>query len=195
MTPKLKPGDRAPDFTLPAVHGGTVNLTQQLAAAPVTVVLFLCNHCPYVLAYIPRLIELQKQFDPSGPVPTPGPTPGRATARFIGICSNDARTYPEDSFEKMKTYAANWGLNFPYLHDEDQSIARAYGAERTPEVFLLDRQGICRYEGAIDDNYKDPAQVTQRPLRDAILAVASGQPVKEPQTHAIGCTIKWKAGA
>ncbi len=93
----------------------------------------------------------------------------------------------------MKVKAKQWGLNFPYLRDEDQSIARAYGAERTPEVFLLDAQGVCRYEGAIDDNYQDPTQVTDRPLRDAILAVARGQPVANPQTHAIGCTVKWKA--
>ena len=187
MPPKLAPSQTAPDFELPSVDGSTIRLSDELGRYPVTVVLFLCNHCPYVVAYIPRLIELQRQFDLAN---TSGTSPVKA--RFIGICSNDEVTYPDDSFEKMKIKAQEWDLNFPYLRDEDQSIARAYGAERTPEVFLLDAQGVCRYEGAIDDNHQDSSKVTQRQLHDAIQAVAKGEPIDQPQTYAIGCTIKWK---
>ena len=177
MADKLKPGEKAPTFRLPGVAGGTVALKDELAKSPATVVLFICYHCPYVKAYIPRLIDLQKEF--AGKV------------RLVAICSNDAKTYPDDSFDNMKKQSAAWGLNFPYLRDEDQSTARAFGAERTPEIFVLDRDGVCRYEGGIDDNYQDVSKVKQRPLRDAIVAVAAGQPVAQPQTHAIGCTIKW----
>ena len=179
MNQKLKPGDQAPGFELPAVDGTTVRLAEELAKRPVTVVTFLCNHCPYVVAYIPRLIELQNRYVPE-------------QARLIGICSNDEITYPQDSFEKMKVAAKEWGLNFPYLRDEDQSVAQAYGAERTPEIFLLDTHGVCRYEGGIDDNYQDATAVTDRPLRDAIDAVIEGRAVDRVQTHAIGCTVKWK---
>ncbi len=91
----------------------------------------------------------------------------------------------------MKTQAAAWGLNFAYLRDDDQSVAKAYGAERTPEIFVFDDKGVCRYEGGIDDNYQDMAKVTKRPLHDALAALAEGRPVREPQSYAIGCTIKW----
>lgn len=186
MAEKLKPGQKAPDFSLPGVDGKTLSLSQDLPKAGATVVMFICNHCPYVQAYIPRLIALQKEFDTTAK--------GRKRGQLIGICSNDAQGYPQDSFENMKKQAAQWGLNFAYLRDEDQAVARAYGAERTPEIFVLDEQGICRYEGGIDDNYQDPAKVTRRPLHDALAAVAQGQAVKEPQTYAIGCTIKWAKG-
>ena len=113
--------------------------------------------------------------------------------RFVAICSNDETTHPDDSFENMKKYAAEWGLNFPYVRDEDQSVARAFGAERTPEIFALDNAGVCRYEGGIDDNYQDAGAVTQRPLANALTALVAGETVAEPTSYAIGCTIKWKA--
>lgn len=185
MNAKLKPGQKAPDFQLPAVDGSTLHLADELAQSPATAVMFLCNHCPYVKAYIPRLIQLQEQFATASTTPK---------ARLIAICSNDAQTYPQDNFENMKIAASQWGLNFPYLRDEDQSVAKAYGAERTPEIFVLDAQGVCQYEGGIDDNYQDPAQVTQQPLRDALRAVSQGRPVETPQTYSIGCTIKWQKG-
>lgn len=177
MQPKLQPGDTAPDFSLPAATGGTVRLTDERDKGGAVVVMFICNHCPYVKAYIPRLIALQNELK---------------AARFVAICSNDAGTYPEDSFENMTQQAAAWGLNFAYLRDEDQAVAKAYGAERTPEIFVLDPGGVCRYEGGIDDNYQKPDRVTRRPLRDAVTSVLAGKAVAEPTTHAIGCTIKWK---
>jgi peroxiredoxin len=179
--PKLKPGDRAPGFNLPGIDGQRVRLADEVGRHAATVVLFICNHCPYVKAYVPRLIELQKEF-----------ASGDKGVRFIGISSNDATTYPDDSFDNMKKYAREWGLSFPYVHDEDQTVAMAYGAERTPEIFVLDRQGVCQYEGGVDDNYQDPGKVTRRPLREALAALTQGRPVPQPQTYAIGCTIKWK---
>jgi peroxiredoxin len=178
MPAKLKPGDTAPDFTLPSTTGQNVHLAEELRKNKAVVVMFICNHCPYVKAYIPRLVNLQKEF--------------AGKAAIIGICSNDADTYPNDSFDNMKKAASEWGLNFAYLRDEDQSVAQAYGAERTPEIFALDAQGVCRYEGGIDDNHKEEARVTQRPLRDALAALVAGKPVAQPQSYAIGCTIKWK---
>ena len=184
MNAKLQPGDQAVDFRLPATDLSEIHLADELARYRAAVVLFLCNHCPYVQAYIPRLIQLQQQFPPTSP----------QGVRFIGICSNDAQTYPQDSFDQMKQSARQWGLNFPYLHDEDQSVAAAWGAERTPEVFVLDRDGVCLYEGGIDDHYQNPNRVSQQPLRDALEAIVEGRPVDRPQTYAIGCTIKWKNG-
>ncbi|MCC7193049.1 MAG: thioredoxin family protein [Phycisphaeraceae bacterium] len=186
MAQKLKPGEKAPDFTLPDIAGGKISLADRLPGAAATVVLFICNHCPYVQAYIPRLIALEKELGSAGGA-------ARPAAQLLAICSNDATTYPQDSFDNMKKYAASWGLIFPYLRDEDQAVARAYGAERTPEVFVLDDKGICRYEGGIDDNYQDISRVTRRPLRDAIVALSRGQSVAEPKTYAIGCSIKWKS--
>ncbi len=187
LPPKLSPGHQAPDFALPTTDGRVIRLADECPRVGATVVMFLCNHCPYVKAYIPRLIQLQRRYDPAA-----ASRQARGAARFIGICSNDAQAYPEDSFEQMQAAAQQWGMNFPYAHDEDQSVARAYGAQRTPEIFVLDANGICRYEGGIDDHYQDAAQVTQQPLRDAIEAVVHGRPVDQPQTYAIGCTLKWK---
>lgn len=175
--PKLAPGQKAPDFNLPAVDGSNLQLTKLLADHKAVVVLFICNHCPYVKAYIPRLIDLQTQFSGS--------------AALVAICSNDQTAYPEDSFENMKTAAAQWGLNFAYVRDEDQAVARAYGAERTPEIFVLDAQGVCRYEGGIDDNFQNPEKVKDQPLRDAVSQIIENKKVARPQTWAIGCTIKW----
>lgn len=178
MASKLAPGQKAPMFKLPSAQGSSIALADTLAGHKAVVVTFICNHCPYVQAYIPRLIAIQNEFQ------------GRAAV--LGINSNDAVTYPEDSFEQMKSYARKWGLNFPYLRDEDQSVAAAWGAERTPEVFVISADGVCRYEGGIDDSYQDERKVKQRPLRDALLAVVEGREVAMPKSYAIGCSLKWK---
>jgi peroxiredoxin len=175
---KLAPGQKAPAFSLPGVDGRTHILSDHLSAHQAVVVMFICNHCPYVRAYVPRLIALQDQFV------------GRV--QMLGISSNDTNAYPEDSFENMKIVSKQWGLNFPYLWDEDQAVARSFGAQRTPEIFALDAQGICQYEGGVDDNFQDATKVRDQPLRDALQQLIAGQAATRPQTWAIGCTIKWK---
>lgn len=112
--------------------------------------------------------------------------------QFVAINANDAVKYPSDSFEAMVERAKEKGFNFPYLHDESQAIARAYGAQRTPEVFVFDRERRLCYHGAIDDNYKDPGAVKQHYLRSALDAVLAGKAAPVGETAPVGCTIKWK---
>ena len=112
--------------------------------------------------------------------------------RLVAVNSNDAESYPEDSFDEMKARAEKVGFNFDYLYDEDQSVARALGAERTPEVFLFDRERRLVYHGAIDDS-RDENEVRKRYLREAIEATLAGQEPLEPETPAVGCTVKWRS--
>jgi len=112
--------------------------------------------------------------------------------QLMAINSNDASKYPDDSLPNMKLRANEKRFNFPYLRDEDQKVAKSYGAGRTPEVFLFDVKGVLRYHGAIDDNYDDPKAVKIPYLRQAIDALLQERPVSVPETQPIGCTIKWK---
>jgi len=175
---KLKPGDKAIPFTLPGVDGKRHTLADY-ANKNALVIIFSCNHCPYVRAWEDRVIQIQADYAEKG-------------VQLIAINANDARKYPEDSFPKMKERAQEKGFNFPYLHDETQEVARAYGAERTPEVFLFDKNGALRYHGAIDDNYENPSAVRSHYLRDALNAVLAGQTPPTIETPPVGCTIKWK---
>ncbi|MCK4871233.1 MAG: thioredoxin family protein [Phycisphaerales bacterium] len=174
---KLAPGRKAPPFELKDQDGNAVSLESLLASGKGAAVLWLCNHCPYVVAYMGRLVALDAEFP---------------DIRFVGINSNDPRTYPEDAPDKMPAFAREHGAEFPYLFDETQDVARAYGVERTPEIFLLGPDGVCVYEGGVDDNWNDPNHVTDRPLRDALAALSAGKPIERPQTFATGCSIKWK---
>lgn len=168
----------APDFELPSSTGDVIHLTPYLEKYSAVVVVFMCNHCPYVKAYLERLKDIQTDYQDKG-------------VTLIGINANDDRKYPEDSFEKMKTYVQEWSLNFPYLRDRTQDVAHAFGASCTPEPFVLDQQGILRYRGQIDNNYRDPSAVTSRDLRDAIDCVLRGESVTKPMESAIGCSVKW----
>lgn len=174
----LNIGYQAPDFQLKGIDGKLHSL-KDLQGQKATVVVFSCNHCPYVKAYEDRLIALQRDYYPKG-------------VRFIAINSNDDKKYPEDSFENMVKRAQEKGYNFPYLRDETQETARAYGVQRTPEVFLLDQQLKLRYHGTIDDNWEHPESVTKRYLREALEAVLKGQEPKIKETAPVGCTIKWR---
>ncbi len=174
----LKPGDRAIPFTLPGVDDKEHALSDY-ADKEAVVVIFSCNHCPYVQAWEDRMIQIQADYADKG-------------VQLIAISANDAKKYPADSFPKMKERAREKGFNFPYLYDETQEVARAYGAERTPEVFLFDKAGVLRYHGAIDDNYEDPNAVRHHYLRDALDAVLAGQDPPVQETPPVGCTIKWK---
>src|SRR3989344_4657419 len=172
----LKIGDKAPDFNLKGVDEKNYSL-EDFKDKKILVVVFMCNHCPYVQAYVERLIKIQKEFSDK-------------SVQFVGINSNDESLYPEDSFDKMKVYARIRGFNFPYLRDAEQKVAKAYDAQCTPEVYVFDKDRKLRYHGRIDDNYQDLASVKSPDLRDAIAAIVDGKEVTRPLTNAIGCSIK-----
>ena len=174
----LKPGDQAIAFDLPGTDDKQHALADYADKAAVAVI-FSCNHCPYVRAWEDRMVQIQSDYADKG-------------VQLVTINSNDANKYPDDSFSKMKERVGEKGFNFPYLYDETQKTAHAYGAERTPEVFLFDKSGALRYQGAIDDNYDNPNAVRSHYLREALDAVLAGQTPPTAQTPPVGCTIKWK---
>ncbi len=175
---KLEIGQRAPELSLPGVDGKDCTLAS-FKDKKVVVVVFTCNHCPYAQAYEDRLVSLQRDYADKG-------------VQLIAINANDSAGYPEDSFDNMVRRAKKKNFNFPYLRDENQRIARSYGAEYTPEVFVLNGKFEVRYIGRVDDNWQHPDKVRSHDLRDAINAVLAHKKVENPVTHAIGCTIKWK---
>lgn len=174
----LRLGERAVPFQLRGVDGRTYSL-DHFRGKKVAAVIFWCNHCPYVQAWEDRVLALQREYRPRG-------------VEFVLINSNDPAQYPQDSFEAMQQRAREKEYPCPYLFDETQEVARAYGATRTPEVFLFDEELILRYHGRPDDNYEDPAAVRQHYLRDAIEALLAGRTPPVPQTTPQGCTIKWR---
>mgnify|MGYP001408019135 CR=1 FL=1 len=175
----LSLGDNAIPFELPATDGAYYSLDNYGDKVAVAVI-FSCNHCPYVLAWEDRIIKLQADYADKG-------------VQFIAINANNAESHPVDSFDKMQDHAKEKQFNFPYLRDEDQTVASAYGAERTPEIFLFDADRTLRYHGAPDDNYENPEGVTQPYFRDALEAVLAGTAPAIAETAPKGCTIKWKA--
>lgn len=177
-TETLPLGSSAPDFSLPGTDGKTYTLAS-FASAKLLVVAFTCNHCPYALGVEDRFIRLAKTYQPKG-------------VAFVAISANDAIRYPDDSFENMKKRAAAKAYPFPYLYDEPQTTARAYGAVCTPHLFVFDTARKLVYEGRIDDNWKDESAVKTHDLRDALDAALAGKPVPVAQTNPMGCSIKWK---
>lgn len=175
---KLKIGEPAPDFRLPNIDDKEYSL-EDFGHREIVVVMFSCNHCPTVKAYEDRFVEFQRDYEEKG-------------VTLVAINANDEEQYPEDSFTNMKIRAREKGFNFPYLRDESQKVAKAYAAERTPEVFVFGRKRNLRYHGKIDDNVHEPDQVRQRYLREAIDALLQGRQVDLEETEPIGCTIKWK---
>jgi peroxiredoxin len=171
-------GTTAPTFDLPGVDGRDHTL-DEYADADLLVLVQSCNHCPYVQAWEGRLKAIQADYVDQG-------------VRLVAISSNDADAYPEDSFEQMRRRSAEQSFNFDYLYDEEQEIARTLGSERTPEVFLFDRDRRLVYHGAIDDSRDDRA-VTRNYLRDALDAVLAGRTPELAETPPVGCTVKWKA--
>jgi len=174
----LKIGDKAIDFNLLSTDEENLTL-ESFKDKKAFAIIFTCNHCPYVMAWEDRIINLQNEYKDK-------------EALFTLICSNDAAKYPEDSFEKMKERAKEKNYPFPYLHDETQEIAKLYGAERTPEIFLFDSKRRLCYHGAFDDNYEEPSSVNHQFFRDAINEVLVRKIVSTPDTAPVGCTIKWK---
>jgi peroxiredoxin len=174
---RLRLGDSAPDFKLPAVDGKSYSLAS-FEDKKILVVFFTCNHCPYVQGWDSRVIQLQKDFAPKG-------------VQFVGINANETAHYPEDSFEKMVARAKELGINWVYLRDETQETARAYDAACTPEFYVFDSGRRLRYHGRLDDNHKDPKAASSHDLRNALNDLLEGREVRAPLTPAMGCSIKW----
>jgi len=169
----------APDFTLPGVDGRSHSLADY-AEAEVLVLVQSCNHCPYVLAWEGRINQLQTDYADRG-------------VTIVAVCSNDATTHPADSFDAMVEHARDASYVVDYLHDKDQSLARALGSERTPEVFVFDADRRLRYHGAVDDD-RDEHAASRHYLRDALDAVLEGRDPPVTETPPVGCTVKWRAG-
>jgi peroxiredoxin len=170
-------GAETPQFDLPGVDGQNHSL-DSYDDADVLVLVQSCNHCPYVQAWESRLSAIASDYADRG-------------VRVVAINSNDADSHPEDSFDEMQKRSREQGFTFDYLYDEPQSVARALGAERTPEVFVYDRDRRLRYHGAIDDS-RDESGVSQRYLRDALDAVLAGNDPAVAETPPVGCTVKWR---
>lgn len=168
-------GDKVEGFTLPDMFGNSVDLPFSNNVEGYIVV-FSCNHCPFVVANEDRIIDLHKNYGSTFPV--------------IAINSN-SETHPDDTVEKMKERAQEKGFEFSYLVDADQSIAKRFGAQKTPHVYLLDKEMKVRYIGAIDDNVKDANAVTEKYVENAIAQIMNGEEVVKTEAKAVGCTIKW----
>ena len=172
----LSLGTLAPDFDLPGIDGRRYSLGS-FSGKPVLVVIFSCNHCPYVKAYEDRMIAVQRDYADKG-------------VQFVAINSNDDKAYPEDSFPEMVKRASEKRFNFPYLRDEPQKVVEAYGGVCTPHVFAFDSSRRLRYRGRIDDS-KEEAKVTTHDLRNALDDLVAGREVRVADTKPFGCSIKW----
>lgn len=177
-TPAARPEEHLPSFDLPTTEGGRFR-SSDLAGAP-ALVMFLCNHCPYVKAIEDRLIELAATLSTLG-------------VKTVAICSNDPADYPEDSFEALAARAREKKYPFPYLHDETQDVAKKFGAVCTPDFFLYDGQGRLTYRGRLDDSWKDPSRVKRQELLNAARDLTAGRAVSNEQVPSMGCSIKWKS--
>ncbi len=178
-TQQLQLNSAMPEFSgLPGVDGKS-HSSSEYANVPVLIVVFSCNHCPYVQAYEDRMIALQRDYGSKG-------------VQLVAINANDIVNYPEDSFEKMKERASKKKFNFAYLRDDNQTVAEAYGATHTPQFFVFDAKRKLRYVGKMDDNWQDARAVKEQYLRDALDALLAGKEVSVPETYSIGCTIKWR---
>lgn len=174
-------GTHAPDFSLFNVDGRVVS-RDDFHGAPALLVIFMCNHCPYVIHIADELAQLTAEYQSRG-------------VAIVGINANDSSSYPADSPEQMVHEAEKRGYVFPYLYDETQEVARSYRAACTPDFFLFDADRRLVYRGQLDESRpKSDVPVTGRDLRAALNAVLSGQPVPEPQKASLGCNIKWKSG-
>jgi peroxiredoxin len=168
-------GDHAPTFALPDTDGAV----HEPSGAPATVVVFTCNHCPYALAWHERIVGVARDYADRG-------------VRVLAINPNDAERYPRDSLQAMAARVEGGEFeDVPYLRDESQDVARAYGAKTTPDVFVLDADRLLRYRGAPDSDYDDPAQNAAL-LRGALDAVLDGHDPDPAETPPVGCSIKWK---
>ena len=174
-------GTQAPDFSLINIEGKTVSLSD-FQDKKALVVIFMCNHCPYVKHVASELTRVSNDYMPKG-------------VGFVGISSNDIVAHPDDSPEMMKLEAAKQGYAFPYLYDADQSVAVAYKAACTPDIFVFDSSHRLVYRGQLDDSRpKTDKPLTGKDLRSALDSLLAGESVASEQRPSIGCNIKWKNG-
>jgi peroxiredoxin len=176
----LEPGDKAKSFTLmnanPECGGEQLSLSDVVTPQG-AIVVFECNHCPYVIGNIERMEKMAARTVVYG-------------LGFAGINANDAKMYPDDSFDNMVKRAIK--MSYPYLHDETQEVANAWGAERTPEFYLLNGDGVVVYRGRLDNSPNDPTKATTHELMDALDAMLMGEVPVVERTKSIGCSVKWK---
>jgi peroxiredoxin len=174
-------GEKAPasDVKMKSVDGNEVTIAESAGDAG-TLVIFTCNHCPYVKAWAERIVEIGNTYASKG-------------VGVIAINANDPGVFADDGFEDMRKRAEKQGMNYPYVVDATSEVARAFGASRTPEVFLFDAAGKLVYHGTIDDNVKEASAVTKHYLRDALDALLAGEEIPLAQTKALGCSIKFRS--
>ena len=177
-TPICDFGKKAETFKLKSTNGSIIGL-DDIKGENGTLVMFICNHCPYVKAIIKDVVIDVKNLKNLG-------------IKAVAIMSNDTKNYPEDSFENMISFSKLHSFSFPYLIDETQEVAKAYGAVCTPDIFLYDSDRKLRYRGRLDDNWKEPENVTREELRMALDTVLSGNQIDFDQVPSMGCNIKWK---
>ncbi len=179
VPPPAELGIKAPDFLLPSTDGRRLRLAD-VAGPKGTVVVFICNHCPYVKAVIGRMVSDAQALSADG-------------VGFAAISSNDPTSYPEDSFPNMKAFAERHGLPFPYLFDESQEVARAYEAVCTPDYFGLNAAGEIQYRGRLDEGRRDPPPPgVRRELVEAMRLIARTGRGPAEQIPSIGCSLKWR---
>ena len=174
---KIAIGALLPEFQLTATNGKSYGKKDFLNGKPL-LVMFICNHCPYVKVIEDRLITLGNDFK-------------KHEINLVAICSNDELSYPDDSFENLRKRAEEKNYPFVYLHDSTQSVAKTFGAVCTPDFYLYDSQAMLAYRGRLDDSWKEPAQVTKRELYSAALELLHGKKISAQQTPSMGCSIKW----
>jgi peroxiredoxin len=173
-------GTKAPAFKLPDTVSGTILELNQIKSDWATVIMFICNHCPFVKHIQKGLVDLAKDYK-------------NKNISFVAISSNDVASYPEDSPENMQKIAKQWGYSFPYLYDETQQVAKAYDAACTPDFYIFDGDLKCVYRGQLDDSRpNNNIPVTGKDIREALDQILAGKEVSKVQKPSIGCNIKWK---
>ncbi|MEO2168254.1 MAG: thioredoxin family protein [bacterium] len=174
----IRLGSACPDFHLPSVEGGELG-RNDFKDKKVLVVMFICRHCPYVIAVEERIVALRRAYEDQG-------------VQFVGICANDAADYPDDAPAKLAERAREMDYGFPYLVDESQVVARAFGAVCTPDLYVYDAERKLAYHGRIDDSWQELAKATTHELADALDALVAGTQPASKQIPSMGCSIKWK---
>jgi len=178
----LNLGTVAPAFELIDTHSNSLKKLSEMKGENATMIMFICNHCPYVVHVMPEIVKLVKEYEPKG-------------VKFVAISSNDVEAYPQDGPIKMKEFMAEWQLDFPYLFDNTQEVAKAYEAACTPDFYIFNADLHLVYRGRLDESrprVENPQPLTGKDIRGALNAILADRKVPEIQFPSIGCNIKWK---